>query len=46
MKKIEKNEDREKLVYKTNEYTYSFEDFQTMKTFGKDIYDRTITIRS
>ena len=46
MKKIEKNEDREKLVYKTNEYTYSFEDFQTMKTFGKYIYDGTITIRS
>ena len=33
-----KNVDRKKLVYKTNEYTYSFENFQTIKTFGKDIY--------
>ena len=30
MKKIEKNVDREKLVSKTNEYTYSFENFQTI----------------
>ena len=44
-KKIEKTVDREKLVYKTNEYTYSFENFQTIKTFGKDIYDGTITLK-
>ena len=43
MKKIEQRVDREKLVYKTNEYTYSFKNFQT-KTFGKDIYDGTITL--
>ena len=41
IKEIEKNIDREKLVYKTNKYTYSFENFQTVKTFGKDIYDGT-----
>ena len=45
MKKIEQRVDREKLVYKTNEYTYSFENFQTIKTFGKDIYDGTITLK-
>ena len=45
IKEIENNVDREKLVYKTNEYTYSFENFQTIKTFGKDIYDGTITLK-
>ena len=45
IKEIEKTVDREKLVYKTNEYTYSFENFQTIKTFGKDIYDGTITLK-
>ena len=40
-----KNVDREKLVYETNEYTYSFENFQTIKTFGEDIYDGTITLK-
>ena len=44
-KKIEKNVDRGKLVYETNEYTYSFQNFQTIKTFGKDIYDDTITLK-
>ena len=38
-KEIEKNVDREKLIYKTNEYTYSFKSFQTTKTFGRDIYE-------
>ena len=44
MKEIEKNVDREKLISKTNEYTYSFENFQTIKTFGRDIYEGKITI--
>ena len=39
IKEIEKNIDREKLIYKTNEYTYSFKNFQTIKTFGRDIYE-------
>ena len=43
-KEIEKNVDREKLIYKTNEYTYSFKNFQTIKTFGRDIYEGKITI--
>ena len=33
IKEIEKNVDREKLIYETNEYTYSFKNFQT-KNFG------------
>ena len=43
-KEIEKNVDREKLIYKTNEYTYSFKSFQTIKTFGPDTYESKITI--
>ena len=31
--------DREKLICKRNEYTYSFKNFQTIKTFGRDIYE-------
>ena len=38
IKEKEKNVDREKLTYKTDEYTYSFKNFQTIKTFGRDIY--------
>ena len=33
IKEIEKNVDREKLIYETNEYTYSFKNFQTVKNF-------------
>ena len=45
IKEIEKNVDRKKLIYKTNEYTYSFENFQTIKTFGRDVYEGKITIK-
>ena len=45
IKKIEKNVDREKLIYETNEYTYSFKNFQTIKTFGRYIYEGKITIK-
>ena len=34
IKEIEKTVDREKLFYKTNKYTYSFKNYQTIKTFG------------
>ena len=44
IKEIEKNVDREKLIYETNDYTYSFKNFQTIKTFGGDIYEGKITI--
>ena len=45
IKEIEKSVDREKLTHKTNEYTFSFEDFQAIKTFGRDIYEGKITIK-
>ena len=45
IKEIEKNVDREKLIYETNEYTYSFKNFQTRKTFGRYIYEGKITIK-
>ena len=44
IKEIEKNIDREKLIYETNEYTYSFKNFQTIKTFGRDIYEGIIML--
>ena len=42
--KKKKNIDREKLIYKTNKYTYSCKNFQTIKTFDRDIYEGKITI--
>ena len=45
IKEIEKHVDREKLIYVTNEYTYSFKNFQTIKNFGRDIYEGKITIK-
>ena len=45
IKEIEKNIDAEKLIYETNEYIYSFQNFQTIKTFGPDIYEGKITIK-
>ena len=45
IKETENNVDREKLIYKTNEYTYSFTSFQTKKTFGRDIYEGKTTIK-
>ena len=44
IKEIEKNVDKEKLIYETNEYTYSFKNFQAIKTFGRDIYEGKSTI--
>ena len=44
IKEIEKNVDREKLIYETNDYTCSFEKFQTIKTFGRDIDEGKITL--
>ena len=42
IKEIEKHVDWEKLIYETNEYTYSFKNFQTIKTFGRDIHEGKI----
>ena len=45
IKEIEKMIERENLVYRTNENTYSFKIFQTINTFGKSIYNSTITLK-
>ena len=42
---IEKTVDRENSVYRASEYTYSFKNFQTTKTFGKDIHKGEITLK-
>ena len=45
IKEIQKTVDRESLYYKTNEYTYNFQNFRTINTFGRDIYNGTITLK-
>ena len=45
IKEIEKNKDKEKLIYETDEYAYSFKNFQAIKTFGRDIYEGEIAIK-
>ena len=42
--KIEKTIDQEKLIYKSNKNTYDFRRFQTIRTFGEDMYDSKITL--
>ena len=37
--------DRKKLVYRTNEYTNSFKNFRTINTFGRNVYNSTITLK-
>ena len=44
IKEIEKTIDREKLVYRASEYTYDFRNFNTIRTFGEDIYNGKITL--
>ena len=44
IKEIEKTIDREKLIYRASEYTYDFRNFQTIRTFGKDICEGNITL--
>ena len=44
-KELEKMVHRENLVYITNEYTYSFENFRKISTFGRDIYNGKITLK-
>ena len=45
IKEIEKTTGRENLVYRMNVYTYSFKVFWATKTFGRDIYNGTITLK-
>ena len=42
--KIEKNVDREKLVYDAGKYRYYFRKFNTIRTFDEDIYDGKTTL--
>ena len=44
IKEMEETIDREKLVYKTDKHTYDFRKFNTIRTFGKDIYNGKITL--
>ena len=41
---MEESIDREKLVYKTDKHTLDFRKFNTIRTFGKDIYNGKITL--
>ena len=45
IKEREKTVERENLVYITKEYTYNFKNFRTINTFGRDIYNGTITLK-
>ena len=42
--KIEKNVDREKLVYEAGKHKYDFRKFNTIRTFGEDMYNGKITL--
>ena len=33
------------LVYRTNDYICSFKSFRTINTFGRDIYNDTMTVK-
>ena len=42
--KLEKNVDREKLLYKAGKYKYDFRIFDTIRIFGENIYDGKVTL--
>ena len=44
IKEIERNVDREKLLYKASGNTYDFRKFNTIRTFGKNIYEVKINL--
>ena len=41
---IKKILDRETLISRASEYTYSFKNVQAIKTFGRDIYNDEINL--
>ena len=43
IKEIEKTVDRENLYYKTNKYTFNYQNFQAINSFNRDISNGTIT---
>ena len=42
--KIKEKQNEKKLLYDTHKYTYDFRTFNTIRTFGKDIYNGKITL--
>ena len=42
--KVQKNIDREKLVYDSGKYTYDFRMFNAIRIFGEDLYEGKITL--
>ena len=42
---IGKTVDRENLVYRASEYTYSFNNFQAIAIFCRDVYNGKITLK-
>ena len=44
VKKIEKILNRENLVYKTDNYTYSFQKFETIRSFAKTIINSKVNL--
>ena len=44
IKEIGKNVEREKLLYKASGNTYDFRKFNTIRTFGKNIYEVKINL--
>ena len=45
IKEMGKTVDREDLVYRRNEYTYSFKNFRAINTLSREIYNGTITLK-
>ena len=45
IEQTEKKVGREKAIYRASEYTYIFKNFQTIKHFGRDIYNGEITLK-
>ena len=45
IKEIEKTVTRENLYYRTNEQIHYFQNFRTINSFGRDIYNATITMK-
>ena len=43
IKEIEKTVDKENLYYRTNKYTFNFQNFWTIRTFVRDIYNGKVT---
>ena len=43
IKEIEKTVDKENLYYRTNKYSFNFQNFWTIRTFVRDIYNGKVT---